>query len=74
MSMLGFDKTCFAAVQSIYEDCGIRAQVAGSETERIRIGRGTLQGDSLSPLLFIIAIEPLARWLHSGGRGYALGS
>ena len=25
-------------------------------------------------MLFIIAIEPLARWLHSGGRGYALGS
>ena len=74
MSMLGFDKTCIAAVQSIYEDCGICAQVAGSETERIRIGRGTLQGDGLSSLLFIIAVEPLARWLHSGGRGYALGS
>ena len=58
ISMLDFDKTCIVAVQSIYKDCGIRAQVAGSETERIRIGRGTLQGDSLSPLLFITAIEP----------------
>ena len=74
MSMLGFDKTCIAAVQGIYKDCGIRAQVAGLETERIRIGRGALQRDSLSPLLFSIAIEPLVRWLHSGGRRYALGS
>ena len=34
----------------------------------------TLQGDSLSPLLSIIAIEPLLRWLHSGDRGCTLGS
>ena len=72
MQMLGFDMTCIKAVQSMYADSGTRALLAGGETERIQICRGTLEGDSLSPLQFFIAIEPLARWLHSGGRGYAL--
>jgi hypothetical protein len=32
--------------------------------------RGTLQGDTLSPFLFTIFMEPLLRWLAVGIRGY----
>ena len=39
-------------------------------TEPIRVRRGTLQGDSLSPFLFILFIDPLLRWLEEGSRGY----
>ena len=48
--------------------------LAGGKTPPVHIERGTLQGDSLSPLLFIIALEPLLRWLNAGGRGVRLGS
>ncbi len=34
------------------------------------IHRGALQGNTLSPFLFTIFIEPLLRWLSIGSRGY----
>ena len=36
----------------------------------IPIYRGTLEGDTLSPFLFTIFMEPLLRWLAVGSRGY----
>ena len=32
-------------------------------------GRGTVQGDPLSPLLFIQVTDPLLRWLEEANRG-----
>jgi hypothetical protein len=34
------------------------------------IYRGTLQGDTLSPFLIAIFMEPLLRWLANGSMGY----
>ncbi len=39
-------------------------------TTPIPIHRGTLQGDTLSSVLFTIFMEPLLRWLAVGSRGY----
>ncbi len=36
----------------------------------IQIHKGTLQGDTLSPFLFTICMEPLLRWLSIGSKGY----
>jgi hypothetical protein len=39
-------------------------------TPTIPIHRGTLQGDTLSPFMFTIFVEPLLMWLSIGSRGY----
>ena len=44
------------------------------QIQKIPIQRGTIQGDSLSPYLFIIFLEPLLRWLQRGKNGYTMGT
>jgi hypothetical protein len=40
------------------------------KTPSINIHRGTIQGNTLSPYLFLIFLEPLLRWLQRGNHGY----
>jgi hypothetical protein len=44
------------------------------KTQPIPIQRGTIQGDTLSPYLFTIFLEPLLRWLQQGNNGYTFGT
>ena len=39
-------------------------------TPPVIISRGIIQGDTLSPYLFIIFLEPLLRWLEKDDMGY----
>ena len=57
-------------VKDLYTDATTAIQHPGGQTPPITINRGTIQGDSLSPYLFIVYLEPLLRWLRVGGRGY----
>lgn len=70
---LGFPTDAIEIIKGIYTDSTTRVQAAGGTSTAINVDRGTIQGDTLSPLLFLIFLEPLLRWLHSGGRGYRYG-
>ena len=71
---MGFPQQAVQVVQGLYTGATTSIRTAFGQSEPLEIERGTLQGDSLSPLLFLLFIEPLIRWLREGGRGYKHGS
>ena len=73
MERLGFPSAAVMAVKSIYTNACTKVSTPFGDTDNIKVKRGTIQGDTLSPYLFLIFIEPLLRWLQHGGRGYAPG-
>ncbi|KXZ51275.1 hypothetical protein GPECTOR_13g762 [Gonium pectorale] len=73
MYRLGYPKDLVCAVRSLYQSARTAIRTEHGRTPPIPIQRGTVQGDTLSPILFIVFLEPLLRWLHVGGRGYKYG-
>jgi ribonuclease HI len=71
---LGFPTDGLDAVKNLYEGATTRVRWDGNLTAPIPIKRGSIQGDSLSPFLFLMYIEPLLRWLQVGARGYKFGA
>ncbi|NBK25453.1 MAG: reverse transcriptase family protein, partial [Spirochaetia bacterium] len=68
---LGFPTDGIEIVKDLYTGARTRVKLPGGRyTRDIEVERGTIQGDCLSPFLFLIYIEPLLRWLQAGGRGY----
>ena len=59
-------KTC----EQLYKVSGTYYMTPCGDTPTIPIHRGTLQGDTLSPFLLTIFMEPLLRWLSIGSTGY----
>jgi len=73
MSDLGFPPDSIGVVAGIYSNVATRVvlhRATRLTTGPIAVGRGTIQGDTLSPLIFLLYIEPLLRWLNTGSRGY----
>ena len=73
MHDLGFPTDSIDVIRSIYTDAHTRIVLNPTTnlmTDPIHVGRGTIQGDTLSPLVFLLFLEPLLRWLTVGGHGY----
>ena len=67
---LGFPTDSIEVVKDLYTGAQTEIHTPFGPTDPIPINIGTIQGDSLSPLLFTIYLEPLLRWLQVGARGY----
>jgi hypothetical protein len=70
---LGFPADAIEVVKNLYYQAHTRIRMPSSCTGNTSVERGTIQGDTLSPFLFLIYMEPLLRWLHAGNRGYMHG-
>jgi hypothetical protein len=71
---LGFPTDAVEVVKDLYTGAFTQYRTPPGLTPPVRIERGTVQGDTLSPFLFLLYIEPLLRWLNAGGRGYEFGA
>jgi hypothetical protein len=66
----GFQHSYIAACKQLYSVSNIYNITMHGNNIPLPIYRGTLQGDTISPFLFTILMEPLLRWLSAGSRGY----
>jgi hypothetical protein len=73
MADLGYPHDAINLIGNIYSNSStIFFGSHFGKTKPVHIQRGTIQGDRLSPYLFIIFLEPLLRWLERGNLGYKL--
>jgi hypothetical protein len=73
MADLGYSQDAINLIGNIYSNSStIFLGSHFGKTKPVHIQRGTIQGDTLSPYLFIISLKPLLRWLERGNLGYKL--
>ena len=72
---LGFPEDAIDVIRDLYTNVITRISTHQyGNTPDIQVDRGTIQGDNLSPFLFLCFIEPMLRWLQVGGKGYRYGN
>ncbi|KAL4523650.1 hypothetical protein Ndes2526B_g07894 [Nannochloris sp. 'desiccata'] len=64
MGQLGFPQDVIDVFKSLYTDASTILVTPLGRSTAIPQDSGAVQGDTPSPLLFNIAIEPLLQWLH----------
>jgi hypothetical protein len=71
---LGFPTDAIEVVKDLYTGATTTVQTPHGPIAPLEFNRGTIQGDSLSPFLFVVYLEPLLRWLRAGKKGYMVGA
>ena len=74
LEFLGLPADFTRLVSKLYSGAATAFVTPHGLTSSVDVGRGTLQGDPLSPLLFDLMVEPLIRWLKASGKGYDIAS
>ena len=74
LERFGFGPGFLRWISTLYHGASMRIIVNGFLTEKIFLNRGVRQGDSLSPLLYVICAEVLAQNIrnHNGIQGFLL--
>jgi hypothetical protein len=73
MADLGYPQDAINLIGNIYSNSSTMFSSSYfGKTKLVHIQRGTIQGDTLNPYLFIIFLEPLLRWLERSNLGYKL--
>ena len=74
LQRFGFGPDFRQWIDTLYSNASMKVIVNGYLTESIPLERGVRQGDSLSPLLYILCAEVLANSIHRdpGIRGFLL--
>lgn len=68
LEKFGFSSDFIAWIKLLYASPVASVKVNGIKSDSFTLSRGSRQGCPLSPLLFVLAIEPLAIWLGSEER------
>ncbi|KAJ8278544.1 hypothetical protein GJAV_G00088750 [Gymnothorax javanicus] len=68
LSKFGFSPDFIAWIRLLYDFPTAHILTNGVRSPSFALRRGTRQGCPLSPLLFALAVEPLAIWLRGEGR------
>ena len=64
LEIYGFGQTFLKWLKLLYSEPKAPVQTNGITSSLFRLGRGTQQGSSLSPLLFCLALKPSAASVH----------
>jgi hypothetical protein len=70
LKLTGVAKNAMQLIERSMESWNTRLQYRGNDLAEVDIKRGIFQGDSLSPLLFIISLIPLSMLLREVHQGY----
>jgi hypothetical protein len=72
LEVYGVGEHMLQVIQELYQDCSAHLKINNHKGTDFPIGRGVRQGDTLSPLLFIITVNGLLDWIEANPEGYTM--